>query len=116
MKKSTLFLFLSLLCSYGKAQQWQLVWSDEFNGEGAPDPAVWNFERGFVRNQEAQWYQTENAYQQDGFLIIDGRNIVLILPTTQRVEIGVKSANSSSIRPPLSPQHERKNSYTDDWK
>lgn len=73
MKKSTLFLFLSLLCSYGKAQQWQLVWSDEFNGEGAPDPAVWNFERGFVRNQEAQWYQTENAYQQDGFLIIEGR-------------------------------------------
>lgn len=73
MKKSTLFLFLSLLCNLVYADEWQLVWSDEFNGEGAPDPAVWNFERGFVRNQEAQWYQSENAYQQDGYLIIEGR-------------------------------------------
>ena len=73
MKKSTLFLFLSLFCGLAQAQQWQLVWSDEFDGEGAPDSTVWNFEHGFVRNQEAQWYQSENAYQQDGYLIIEAR-------------------------------------------
>jgi beta-glucanase (GH16 family) len=34
---------------------------------------VWNFEQGFVRNHEAQWYQPQNAWQQDGLLIIEAR-------------------------------------------
>ena len=51
----------------------RLVWSDEFNGNGAPDSIVWNFEEGFVRNQEAQWYQAANAWQQDGCLVIEAR-------------------------------------------
>ncbi|HMQ90335.1 MAG TPA: glycoside hydrolase family 16 protein, partial [Flavilitoribacter sp.] len=50
-----------------------LVWSDEFNAGGAPDTAVWSFERGFVRNREDQWYQSENAFCKDGFLIIEAR-------------------------------------------
>jgi len=52
---------------------YQLVWSDEFNKDGAPDSASWGFENGFVRNQELQWYQAENAYCKNGFLIIEGR-------------------------------------------
>lgn len=56
-----------------QAQEWELVWSDEFNGQGEPDKEVWNFERGFVRNQEDQWYQKENAFMQDGVLIIEAR-------------------------------------------
>lgn len=63
-------LFLPLLVA---AQNWQLVWSDEFTDDGRPDPATWNFERGFVRNHEAQWYQEQNAWQQDGLLIIEAR-------------------------------------------
>ena len=55
------------------AQGWQLVWSDEFTENGQPNPATWNFERGFVRNHEAQWYQEQNAWQQDGLLIIEAR-------------------------------------------
>lgn len=55
------------------AGKWRLVWSDEFSGTGSPDTAVWNFERGFVRNHEAQWYQEENAWQEDGLLIIEAR-------------------------------------------
>lgn len=55
------------------AQEWRLVWSDEFNADGRPDEATWNFEQGFVRNHEAQWYQPENAWQQDGLLIIEAR-------------------------------------------
>ena len=55
------------------AQEWQLVWSDEFDCDGRPDSTVWNYEYGFVRNHEAQWYQSENAFQQDGKLIIEAR-------------------------------------------
>lgn len=56
---------------------YELVWSDEFDGDGPPDPANWSFERGFVRNEELQWYQEDNAWQQAGFLIIEGRRETL---------------------------------------
>ena len=50
-----------------------LVWSDEFNDTGDVNPANWSFENGFVRNEEVQWYQSANATQQDGNLVIEGR-------------------------------------------
>ena len=50
-----------------------LVWNDEFNRNGNPDPKNWTYERGFVRNRELQWYQPENARQADGLLIIEAR-------------------------------------------
>jgi len=34
------------------AGAWKLVWSDEFDQPGRPDPARWTYETGFVRNQE----------------------------------------------------------------
>jgi len=40
---------------------WKLVWSDEFDKPGRPDPARWTYETGFVRNSELQWYQPANA-------------------------------------------------------
>jgi beta-glucanase (GH16 family) len=52
---------------------YKLVWSDEFNKDGRPDPNNWTYERGFVRNQELQWYQPDNAKCQNGLLIIEGR-------------------------------------------
>ena len=55
---------------------WKLVWSDEFNREGRPDPAKWTFEEGFVRNQETQYYtraRRENARVERGVLIIESR-------------------------------------------
>jgi beta-glucanase (GH16 family) len=51
----------------------KLVWSDEFNVDGAPNPANWKFEQGFARNEEAQWYQADNASVKGGFLIIEAR-------------------------------------------
>lgn len=50
-----------------------LVWSDEFNRDGAPDSANWTYERGFVRNRELQWYRPDNATVSDGLLVIDAR-------------------------------------------
>ncbi|OGV54626.1 MAG: beta-glucanase [Lentisphaerae bacterium GWF2_50_93] len=52
---------------------YRLVWADEFDKDGAPDPKNWKFENGFVRNKEAQWYQPENAFCKDGKLVIEGR-------------------------------------------
>lgn len=52
---------------------YQLVWSDEFNTDGAPDSTHWNYERGFVRNHELQYYQPENAYCKNGLLVIEAR-------------------------------------------
>jgi len=51
----------------------KLVWNDEFNVDGKPDPASWRYEKGFVRNQELQWYQEENASCKGGVLLIEGR-------------------------------------------
>lgn len=52
---------------------WELVWADEFEVDGRPDPKNWIFENGFVRNNELQWYQSDNAFCEDGKLVIEGR-------------------------------------------
>lgn len=52
---------------------YRLVWADEFDRDGAPDPAKWTFEHGFARNKELQWYQPENARCAGGLLIIEAR-------------------------------------------
>lgn len=52
---------------------YQLVWSDEFNDGNKPDTSSWSYEYGFVRNDELQWYQEDNASISDGLLIIEGR-------------------------------------------
>jgi beta-glucanase (GH16 family) len=50
-----------------------LVWADEFNSNSKPDSANWNYEYGFVRNEELQWYQPENASIGNGLLLIEAR-------------------------------------------
>jgi beta-glucanase (GH16 family) len=52
---------------------YRLVWADEFDRPGRPDPANWTYEAGFVRNNELQWYQPENALVENGLLVIEGR-------------------------------------------
>jgi len=56
-----------------KAEGYHLAWADEFDQDGRPDPASWKYEQGFVRNNELQWYQLENAFCADGLLIIEAR-------------------------------------------
>ena len=56
--------------------RWSLVWADEFDRPGAPDPAVWTPEVGYVRNGEKQYYtrdRPENARVENGLLIIEAR-------------------------------------------
>ncbi|MEE2642661.1 MAG: glycoside hydrolase family 16 protein [Planctomycetota bacterium] len=52
---------------------YRLVWADEFEKEGPPNPKNWVFEQGFLRNNEDQWYQKENAECKNGMLVITGR-------------------------------------------
>jgi beta-glucanase (GH16 family) len=54
---------------------WTLVFSDEFDVPGAPDPARWNHEIGYIANDEKQYYtsRTENARVEDGVLVIEAR-------------------------------------------
>ncbi|MHB9055923.1 MAG: family 43 glycosylhydrolase [Paludibacteraceae bacterium] len=81
LKKLKNIRFLFILCLFiilsgminAYAQSYKLVWSDEFNVEGKPDSTVWIYEKGFVRNNEHQWYQTDNAYCKNGLLIIEAR-------------------------------------------
>ncbi len=55
------------------ADNYKLVWADEFNKEGAPDSTNWTYEHGFARNHELQWYQPENTRCQKGLLIIEAK-------------------------------------------
>lgn len=58
----SLILILSpLLINAQDGERYKLVWSDEFNKKGRPDSTKWDDERGIVRNEELQWYQSENA-------------------------------------------------------
>lgn len=55
---------------------WKLVWSDEFEQPGQPDPNKWGYEKGLVRNNEKQYYtenRRENARVEDGKLVIEAR-------------------------------------------
>lgn len=52
---------------------YELVWQDEFEEGTKPDTTNWSYEQGFVRNEELQWYQKDNATIEDGLLIIEGR-------------------------------------------
>ena len=53
-------------------QKWQLVFHDEFDGTEV-NWDVWHAEQGFVRNEEYQWYQSQNARVEGGLLILEGR-------------------------------------------
>src|ERR1700730_5477520 len=56
-----------------ESREWELVWADEFEVDGRPDPKNWTYETGFVRNEELQWYQADNAICENGLLIISAR-------------------------------------------
>ena len=59
---------------------WTLVWSDEFNYDGQPDPAKWAYDTGGNGwgNNELQYYtvaDTNNAVVHNGLLNITARKI-----------------------------------------
>jgi beta-glucanase (GH16 family) len=66
----------ALAVSTAPPTEWKLVWSDEFDRAGLPDPSRWDYETGFVRNDERQFYthgRKENARVEGGMLVIEAR-------------------------------------------
>ena len=62
--------------SSSDAADWKLVWCDEFDKPGLPDLAKWDYETGFIRNNEKQQYtraRKENARVENGNLIIEAK-------------------------------------------
>jgi beta-glucanase (GH16 family) len=81
-------LVLLLVCFSGSPQstpsmdqargRWRLVWSDEFDYAGLPDPKKWDYDVGGKGwgNKESQFYtarRKENARVENGHLIIEAR-------------------------------------------
>ena len=69
-------VLVMLLSLTVQADEWLLVFSDEFDYTGLPNQARWDYEQGFIRNGEAQYYtkaRKENARVEDGHLIIEAR-------------------------------------------
>ncbi len=69
---------IMLLGISSHAQNWQLVWSDEFDYSGLPDPAKWGYDTGAGGwgNNELENYtadRTENARVENGTLILEAR-------------------------------------------
>lgn len=77
MRGAVLFLMLaSSPVGTALADDWKLVWSDEFSKDGRPDPAKWGYEEGYIRNNEAQYYTRDdrkNARVENGKLVIEAR-------------------------------------------
>ena len=85
ISRSVLFIsavLLSILfsCSNEKekkaiipSKEYKLVWADEFEYIGRPDPTKWGYEYGFIRNYEKQYYtdSLKNTRVQNGNLIIE---------------------------------------------
>ena len=73
---SILFFYFNM--SYGQTKKWKLVWGDEFNYTGLPNPAKWNYDVGGSGwgNNELQYYTSqrkENSRVEHGMLIIEAR-------------------------------------------
>ncbi len=79
MKKIIVITFLCLLGGSSNLfaqNNWKLIWSDEFNYKGHPKETKWDYEEGFVRNKEPQYYtkrRKKNARVKGGNLIIEAR-------------------------------------------
>jgi beta-glucanase (GH16 family) len=82
------------------ADDYVLVWSDAFDREGALNPKDWEFEKGFVRNQELQWYQPANAVCAHGELVIEARREQVANPNfeegSKRWQMSRKSSEYTS--------------------
>ena len=118
MKKllTLLLLLLPFTVLYaGVPQGYRLVWADEFDVDGAPDPTNWTYElmhKGQVNNEEQAYVQSlQNAWVEGGLLHIkavkDGERITsarLITRNKQhwlygRVEARIKLPKGKGVWP-----------------
>ncbi|MHB1686042.1 MAG: carbohydrate-binding protein [Ignavibacteriaceae bacterium] len=99
MKKIFLFLLVPFISTF--AQNYQLVWSDEFN-EPTLDTSTWTFDLGNSGwgNNELENYtnSTNNVYTQNGYLFINARKESNGTYTSGRIKTeGLKSFQYGKI-------------------
>lgn len=75
---TAVFLVAFIALTASAQSQWKLVWSDEFDYKGLPDPAKWAYDVGGHGwgNKELQFYtkdRKENARVENGHLVIEAR-------------------------------------------
>jgi len=72
---SFLPLALVLFAGCSEKTQWDLVWSEEFDYSGSPAIESWDHERGYIRNNELQYYtdHPENIRVEEGLCLITAR-------------------------------------------
>ena len=74
---SIVVFFLSFVSTAFAAER-ELIWQDEFNYKGIPDPSKWNYEEGYVRNGEKQFYKKadlKTSRVENGHLIIEAHRV-----------------------------------------
>lgn len=83
MKKNLLILpmiglILVLVCPNASGQTWNLTWSDEFNGTGAPDSTKWDrpqYNRQDNPDGPDGWWDQDDSYLEGGNLVIRVRRV-----------------------------------------
>lgn len=75
--KIIMLICLLPLTATARTDEWKLVWQEEFNDHGIPDPEIWGYEYGqLIRNRESQFYtraRKENAWVDNGTLKLIAR-------------------------------------------
>ncbi len=88
---------------------WKLVWADEFDAGAAPDTGRWVYERGYLRNNEAQYYtveRPENARIENGRLVLEARAEVI------PVDAGARGTKEGDVTKYTSASISSKESWT----
>jgi beta-glucanase (GH16 family) len=73
---TSLFLvFIIAVSGCAQKNRWDLVWSEEFDNTGKPNEEFWDYETGYVRNRELQYYtdQLQNAKVENGYCTLTAR-------------------------------------------
>ena len=85
----TCFLLLS---AFSHAQNWKLVWSDEFDKNGLPDTTKWVFDTNTIRNNELQFYTSQRPENCN----IQNENLLIIARKENVQDAGYTSAKLST--------------------
>lgn len=87
MKKQLIYMFALLLViqpcisqdkdgGFTDQAKWKLVWSEEFNYKGHPDPKIWEYEEAYYRRPIELQYYTVNRLENAR---VDGKNLIIEL-------------------------------------
>jgi beta-glucanase (GH16 family) len=95
MKTTMKLIFISVCLLFtfnANSQKFKKIWSDEFNGKGALSSQKWDYEIGYVRNNELQYYTKDlkNIRQRNG-------NLEITVVKEPKTLIGHKYGESASF-------------------